>query len=72
MASPTNKAKEASAVYSYGMCGNLQKRQRGRSWLRNEKDRRALVFQERFCMLKKHYFTYTINEEVSYWYSANK
>ena len=54
-----------SAPYDYQWCGYLQKRQRGRSRLKNEKDRRTLKFEKRYCILKKEAFTYMTTEMVS-------
>ena len=49
--SKVNKEKDA-VVYDYLHFGYLQKRQRGRR-LTNEKDRRTLKFEKRYCILKK-------------------
>ena len=66
MASPKPPAvKEPSAVYEYGISGNLQKRQRGRGHFRDPDNTTTLKFQQRYCILKKDDFTYMTTERVS-------
>jgi hypothetical protein len=58
------KKESGAVVYYYGHCGYLMKRQRGRR-LKDGTDRRKLIFERRYCILKSEYFTYMKHENVS-------